>query len=350
MSNTRDQDQDLNQFKSSEAWEKKKRASELAAVGANKKPRLSVDGADLVLDSPTTPARTPDAAAVPPPNGWAYEGIACYVWTSADSGRKPLYRAWNGSDHFYTTSVDEYRGLSSSYIKEGIACYVESSSGTAGLTSLFRFYNHSADDHLYTTSLHEFTALVRHPAWNFEGSIGYVGKVSDSTSLPLYRAYNHGLADHFYTTSDIELDRAAPILSGAQIEGLMRYFLQGYLTPGANFHIADGSYFVPRLDAVVQLMATSLLDGRTWTSQVFDCDDFAHLLKGVFIEDQYTSRRHRTLPYAFGIVWGNTPAHAMNFAIAVEKGKYKVYIIEPQNDGIYDPSAGKLSDIYYVQF
>lgn len=56
------------------------------------------------------------------------EGITCYVYSSAGSGRVPLYRLHNTGtgDHLYTISKSGRDAAirQHSYVSEGIACYV----------------------------------------------------------------------------------------------------------------------------------------------------------------------------------------------------------------------------------
>ena len=63
--------------------------------------------------------------------GWAYEGIQGYCFKYFLPGlNRPLYRYWNGKDHFYTTNAAEIgttthgRRGRHGYFSEGIACYV----------------------------------------------------------------------------------------------------------------------------------------------------------------------------------------------------------------------------------
>lgn len=58
--------------------------------------------------------------------GYADEGISGYVFTNSSSGGVPLYRAYSSTyGHFYTNSLTEYNGLSTTtWTKEGTACYL----------------------------------------------------------------------------------------------------------------------------------------------------------------------------------------------------------------------------------
>jgi hypothetical protein len=65
-------------------------------------------------------------------DGYKYQGIACYIYqnSKAQKSLKPLYRYWNGIDHFYTLKVGEVgsRTLNkvgkNGYEYEGIAGYI----------------------------------------------------------------------------------------------------------------------------------------------------------------------------------------------------------------------------------
>ncbi|MCP3101601.1 hypothetical protein LZ198_22245 [Myxococcus sp. K15C18031901] len=55
-------------------------------------------------------------------HGYVSEGVACYVFPSNQAGACPLIRLWNGTDHFYTLSMQE--AINSRYTYEGIAGYI----------------------------------------------------------------------------------------------------------------------------------------------------------------------------------------------------------------------------------
>ena len=110
----------------------------------------------------------------------------------------------------------------------------------------------------------------------------------------------------------------------------------------------SSQYHVPQEKVIREIVNDSKIDHETYISEKFDCDDFAHLLKAAFIRDAYTNG-HRRLPYAFGILWGNKPAHAMNFALTTNGSEnYILKLIELQTATLYTPSQKKLADIYLI--
>jgi hypothetical protein len=144
-------------------------------------------------------------------SGWLFEGIACYVSRTSFGHHIPLYRAWNGSDHFYTTSINEYNGLPSQYAREGIACYVAASQ-MQDHSPLYRYYHTTKDDHIYTASTGEKQNLDQDSVWRYEGVQCFVRQGPGDNHVPFYRLYNSEIVDHFYTTSLNEVETASDLL------------------------------------------------------------------------------------------------------------------------------------------
>jgi hypothetical protein len=55
--------------------------------------------------------------------GWRYEGIQCYVYPDQKPGTMPMYRMWNGRDHFYTADYNEHRRAIGWYGREGVSFF-----------------------------------------------------------------------------------------------------------------------------------------------------------------------------------------------------------------------------------
>ena len=145
---------------------------------------------------------------------WKYESDVGFISTKKeDDDFIPVYRAWNGNDHFYTNSYREYSGLPNKYYREGIAFYLSKSERSGQTISkgkreffkyipLFRLYNGSWDDHFYCTSVNERDNAIQNIGFVDEGILGYVRTSLPNPSSgfrPLYRFFNGKIADHFYT-------------------------------------------------------------------------------------------------------------------------------------------------------
>jgi hypothetical protein len=258
----------------------------------------------------------------------------------------PLYRSWNGKDHFYTTVKTEYDRLPKKYAREGIQGYILSEADNDHVP-LYRMYKGSIDDHFYTTSETEKNITVSSYGYTYEGIAGYVRTTKVPNHVPLYRAWNPGICDHFYTTSMQEIDAVAPKVSKSQFESLIKNKLEDCLK-NENLYFADKSYLCPKKEIAQEIIDKSLVDQRRYIAEKDDCDDFAHLLKSAFIENSYNYGL-KSLPFAFGIVWGSEPAHAMNIIITNDDGiTNELYIVDPQTGTMHNPGDRKLGDIYLV--
>ena len=133
-------------------------------------------------------------------------------------GTVPFYRYWNGRDHFYTTDINEIGTAvpghlgKHGYTSEGTACQIHDTQVPSSVP-LYRYYN--GHDHFYTTNANEIGTTVpgvtgKH-GYKSEGIAGYCFPHDTAQSdgdTPLYRAYNSGNGDHFYTTSVQEMVQA----------------------------------------------------------------------------------------------------------------------------------------------
>lgn len=139
--------------------------------------------------------------------GWRYNSIDFYWRDTQASGHVPVYRAWNGSDHFLTTNASEFNGLPSSYSKEGVAGYVAETQ-LPGYIPLHRAYDPQGDDHQYTIDKSHIDMFS--PPLQYEGIIGYVRQhlphpFFTAGHVPVYFAFNARITDSFYTHNVEEL-------------------------------------------------------------------------------------------------------------------------------------------------
>src|SRR5665811_1719968 len=70
-------------------------------------------------------------------SGYAYEGIACYVFPGAGHKNAGVYRYWSqgGTDHFYTTNYDELGVGNYGYHLEMTQGFVPAGPGAAAATT-----------------------------------------------------------------------------------------------------------------------------------------------------------------------------------------------------------------------
>ena len=123
------------------------------------------------------------------------------------AGAVPFYRYFNGFDHFYTTSAAEIGTTTHGHLgrhgyrSEGTQCLIHNVQAP-GTVPLYRYYN--GKEHFYTTNSHEIGTItpgvVGKHGYRFEGIAGYCYPSQPNIqNIPLYRGYIGG-GDHFYTT------------------------------------------------------------------------------------------------------------------------------------------------------
>jgi hypothetical protein len=146
----------------------------------------------------------------------------------------PLYRYWNGIEHFYTTNGLEIgtatAGTSGNhgFTCEGIQCYVNQSQAS-GTIPLYRYWN--GTEHFYTTYANEIgtttTGTLGNYGYTCEGIQCYVYPEQVSGTVPLYRYWNG--TEHFYTTSG--LVEIGTVTTGATGNGYTCEGIQCYVLP-----------------------------------------------------------------------------------------------------------------------
>ena len=140
--------------------------------------------------------------------------------------------------------------------------------------------------------------------------------------------------------------RTAPktYITAADLRVLLTKSLGNKLHQQFSLRLADARYFCPPLKDAKEIIASSLLDQKTWTEERFDCDDFAHVLKAHFAEAAYKNGSRRAA-HCFGVVWGSLPGpHAINWMV---NDDLKLRFIEPQSDEIFRPRATD-RNIYFM--
>jgi hypothetical protein len=134
---------------------------------------------------------------------------------------RPLYRFFNGRDHFY----DNNSGTPGGYTAEGVAGYMHDKqtfdlNDAARTTALYRIYNPWTGDHFYTDNKAERDGVLN-SGYRDEGIVGYVGRRRVIQSGPFYRLFNG--RDHFYTGALAE--RSSAMAGGYRDEGSVGYIV-----------------------------------------------------------------------------------------------------------------------------
>lgn len=136
--------------------------------------------------------------------------------SSNSSTTKAVYRLYNPStnEHLYTTDANEYDTLwrKHGWGKEGIGWYAPSSG-----TAIYRLYQPGLDNHLYTTDQNEIKVLTSKYGWipdNDSKPVFYSGG-----SVSIYRVYNKGLNGMHHLTTDVNEYNTLPKY-GWQQEGI----------------------------------------------------------------------------------------------------------------------------------
>jgi hypothetical protein len=150
----------------------------------------------------------------------------------------PLYRYYDGTDHFYTRDGRVPAG----HVGEGITCHVSNTPGP-GMVRLLRYYD--GTDHMYTIDPNE---LAGNEGWSSEGDEGYVYAGAAPGAIPLYRYYDG--VDHFYTTNWNELGPGGP---DHVLEGIQAHVVPADITDPALFrsvtelfpNTADRKFVIP---------------------------------------------------------------------------------------------------------
>ncbi len=131
------------------------------------------------------------------------------------------------------------------------------------------------------------------------------------------------------------------VAPASSLDGLVRQLLQGKLSDDPGIRFGDGSFYLPTLQEVQDILAASRLDREKWLEERFDCDDFAYVLKAEMSVHAYQSAAMK-FGLCVGMVWGNFDwvdgYHAVNWFVDKHS---TLRFIEPQDDGIHDLASCK---------
>ena len=278
---------------------------------------------------------------------WAYEGNEGWVPARRRPGYVALYRLWREPHHAYTVSRRERDRLArQGWAKEGVAAWV-ATARRPGTRPLYRLFHPGLGDTLFTVDPQE-RARQRDAGYRDEGRIGWVHRKRAPGYQPFYRAWDPARQDHLYSQKVATIDAFGPTLTRDELERALRAAFGRLLWPrNYTIELADDAYYCPSEAVARKVIRAAGIDRRRYIAEIFDCDDFAHLLKSAFIENVYDSGA-RSMPYAMGIVWGNRPPHAVNFVALSEGGEARIRIVEPQDGRLHEPARAGLRQIYLL--
>jgi len=124
----------------------------------------------------------------------------------------PIYRLanyHNSYPYFYTASnVEVDSAEKNGYTLQGIGFYAfETRGNDSSLAPVYRLYNPSVENYLYTTSTSERDSALSAGAYQNQGIVFYAYTSAFNSASPIYRLFSNGHG-YFYTTSSTERDYA----------------------------------------------------------------------------------------------------------------------------------------------
>jgi len=137
-------------------------------------------------------------------DGKILEGVACYVLPHTENPQPPitpLYRLYNPStdDHLYTISqIERDERKSEGYIDENVACDVFEPNQAPGTQPLFRAVNLQTGENFYTANFQEFVTLTTPPPIGVGdfidgGDAGWIYDLNQASvpqgAVPFYRLF-----------------------------------------------------------------------------------------------------------------------------------------------------------------
>ena len=142
------------------------------------------------------------------------------------------------------------------------------------------------------------------------------------------------------------------ILSGAELKQRMSELTAGRWSPRrSKFQdYADARYFLPSRTELDYLLGHTHIPEGGAVKEVFDCDDFAFLLKGT-IAHSFRQRLFRpnggaNAGLCFGVAWGrfssppaNGENHALNWCLIRSGSESELLFVEPQGKRILPRSV-----------
>lgn len=152
------------------------------------------------------------------------------------------------------------------------------------------------------------------------------------------------LERRWHTQSLVRGSKKKKYIKDSELRELIAKQIGQKLERNFGFYVADSKYYCPPVEDAREIIKSSAVDRKTWVSERFDCDDFAHVLKAHFAEASYKDGKRRAA-HCFGVVWGLLPSpHAINWMV---NSDMKLRFVEPQTDRIFSPRRTD-KEIYFM--
>lgn len=149
-------------------------------------------------------------------------------------GFKRLYRCYidymNGvvvNRHFYTTDFNElYVGSNPLYVESSMGLVYDEANKASNTKMIYRFWNQAINDHFYTSSVDEYKHLIAHPesGYAYVGTAGRAYAKSTSNTNTVYRYVHKTTGEHFFTI--FESERSLLPSLGFTYEGIAFYTIK----------------------------------------------------------------------------------------------------------------------------
>jgi hypothetical protein len=171
------------------------------------------------------------------------------------TGECAVYRFYDNTqqNHLFTTSISEKATVESQngWIAEGLAFNVFASQKT-GTVPVYRLRRTSNNEHFLTANTTEKNNAIASGSYTYEGIAFYTYAAAATGRLAVYRFWNASTSSHFYTTSTVERDALRLATSGWTYEGV-KFYAKAVNTCSGNvcpvfrmYHQTQGRHFMTR--------------------------------------------------------------------------------------------------------
>jgi len=103
--------------------------------------------------------------------------------------------------------------------------------------------------------------------------------------------------------------------------------------PNTNMIISDSKYMLTHSELITAFLNYDKTNQMAYLKDINDCDNFAFILFGNFLKEQYQVRKRLEASYLFGVIYGYNTTHGHTYNFYVDQDS-QINCIEPQDDKI----------------